>query len=115
MKDTRCDQQVPRLIFLLGCGYTSGHPCLQGGVLELPLSLRQGMVPARLSVLCELHSKRVVYLRLVILTTEHKEWRLSVATNILQEAESDENFMGQIIMGDKTWVYGHDPETKRQS
>ena len=63
---TRCDQKVPRLIFLFGCGYTSGHPCLQGGVLELPLSLGQGMVPAHISVLCELWSKRVVYLRLVI-------------------------------------------------
>ena len=51
---TRCDRNVPRLILLLGCGYTSGHPCLQGGVLELPLSLGQGMVPAHLSVLCEL-------------------------------------------------------------
>ena len=39
---------------------------MQGGVLELPLSLGQGMVPARLSDLCELRSKRVVYLRLVI-------------------------------------------------
>jgi hypothetical protein len=57
---------IPRLIFLLGCGYTLGHPCLQGGVLELPLSLGQGMVPARLSVLCELGLKRVVHLHLVI-------------------------------------------------
>jgi len=39
-----------------------------------------------------------------ILTAEQKEWRLSVATNMLQEAEPDENFMGQIITGDKTWV-----------
>jgi hypothetical protein len=65
---TRCDQKVPRLIFLLGCGYTSGHPCLQGGVLELPLSLGQGMVAAPLSVVCEFRSKRVVYLCLVILS-----------------------------------------------
>jgi len=50
-----------------------------------------------------------------ILTAEQKEWRLSVAKNMLQEAESDENFMGQIITGDETWVYGYDPETKRQS
>jgi len=34
---------------------------------------------------------------------------------MVQEAESDENFMGQIITDDKTWVYGYDPETKRQS
>jgi len=50
-----------------------------------------------------------------ILTVEQKEWRLSVATNMLQEAESEENFMGQIITGDETWVYGYDPETKHQS
>jgi len=241
---TRSDQKVPRLIFLLCCGYTLGHPCLQGGVLELPLSLGQWLVPAHLSVLCELQSKRVVYLRLVIvpavrdvrrtraahvrqilcetgkkwcgdiwnvenclrwavfepcshfrmaqeiwrrprlswwqsavwqrddkqnwrlccanartdpsksalnnpwtlcrgwsvlrnlpghiearfehatccrkfvpriLTVEQKEWRLSVATNMLQEEEWDENFMGQIITGDETWVYAYDPETKRQS
>ena len=29
-----------------------------------------------------------------ILTAEQKEWRLSVTTNVLQEAESDENLMG---------------------
>ena len=62
---TRCDQNVPRLIFLFSCGYTSGLTYLQGGVLELPLSLGQGMVPAHLSVHCELWSKIVVYLRLV--------------------------------------------------
>jgi hypothetical protein len=56
-----------------------------------------------------------VYLRLVILTAEQKEWRLSVATNMLQEAKSDENFMDQIITGYETWVYRYDPETKRQS
>ena len=50
-----------------------------------------------------------------ILTAEQKEWRLCVATNMLQEAESDENFMGQIITGNETWGYGHDPETKWQS
>jgi len=40
---------------------------------------------------------------------------LSVATNMVQETELDENFMGQIITGDETWVYGYDPETKRRS
>ena len=50
-----------------------------------------------------------------ILTTKQKEWHLSVATKMLQETESDENFMGQIITGDETWVYRYDPETKHQS
>jgi hypothetical protein len=44
-----------------------------------------------------------------------KEWHLSVATNKVQETESDKNFMRQIITGDETWVYGYVPETKRQS
>ena len=40
---------------------------------------------------------------------------MSVATSMLQEAESDENFMGQIITGNETWFYEYDPETKHQS
>jgi hypothetical protein len=34
---------------------------------------------------------------------------------LLQEAETDQNFIEGIITGDQTWVYGYDPETKRQS
>jgi len=77
--NTRTDQKVPRLILLLGYGYTSGDPCLQGGVLELPLSLGQWLVPARLSVLCHLRSKRVVYLRLVIVRAVRDVGRASAA------------------------------------
>jgi hypothetical protein len=51
----------------------------------------------------------------LLLLVPQKEWRWSVATNMLQDAESDENIMGQIITGDETWVHGYDPETKRQS
>ena len=40
---------------------------------------------------------------------------MSVATNMPQEAESDEKFIGKIITGDETWVYGYEPETKPQS
>ena len=40
---------------------------------------------------------------------------MSVAANMVQEAQSDENFIGQIMTGDETWVYGYDPETKRLS
>jgi hypothetical protein len=34
---------------------------------------------------------------------------------MLQEAEADENFMGQIITCDETWVCGYDLETIHQS
>jgi len=93
---TRCDQQVPRLIFLLGCGYTSGRPCLQGGVLELPLSLGQGMVPARLSVLCELRLKRVVYLHLVIVRAVRDVARARVACVHQVLCETGKKWWGDI-------------------
>jgi hypothetical protein len=80
---TRCDKKLLRLIFLLVCGYTSGHPCLQGGVLELPLSVGQGMVPAHLSVLCELGLNTVVYLLLVIVRAVW-DVRRSRATRVQQ-------------------------------
>jgi hypothetical protein len=60
---------------------------------------------------------RRVYEKFVsrVLTIEQKEPRLSVVTNLLQEAERDQNLMQDIITGDRTWVYGYDLETKRQS
>jgi len=30
-------------------------------------------------------------------------------------AASDSSFLGNVIMGDETWVYGYDPETRVQS
>ncbi|GFG33641.1 hypothetical protein Cfor_01522 [Coptotermes formosanus] len=47
-----------------------------------------------------------------VLAIEQKDHRLSVATALLQEAETDQNFMEGIIRGDETWVYGYEPETK---
>jgi hypothetical protein len=47
-----------------------------------------------------------------VLTIEHGS---SVATNLLEEAEADQNFMEGITTGDKAWVYRYDPETKRES
>jgi histone-lysine N-methyltransferase SETMAR len=50
-----------------------------------------------------------------VVTIEQKEHRLCVTSNLLQEAEADQNFMEGIITRDETWVYGYDPETKRPS
>ena len=30
-------------------------------------------------------------------------------------AASDSSFLGNVIIGDETWVYGYDPETRVQS
>ena len=50
-----------------------------------------------------------------ILTIEQREHHLTVITNLLQEAEMDQNFMDGIITGDETWAYRYDLETKHQS
>lgn len=50
-----------------------------------------------------------------LLTDEQKHDRLSKATELLECARGDPNFMKTIITGDESWVYGYDPETKTQS
>jgi hypothetical protein len=50
-----------------------------------------------------------------LLTVKQKETRLAVARDMLQCSDQDKNFMKTIITGDKSWVYGYDPETKAQS
>jgi hypothetical protein len=50
-----------------------------------------------------------------VLTIMQKEQCLSVATNLLQEADAYQKFTEGIITGDKTCVSGYNPETKRQS
>ena len=43
------------------------------------------------------------------------ENRVNDCRNLLDAANCDDDFHKKIITGDKTWVYGYDPETKRQS
>ena len=43
-----------------------------------------------------------------VLTVEQKQKLYDCAT-------SDSSFLGNVIMGDETWVYGYDPETSVQS
>jgi hypothetical protein len=46
---------------------------------------------------------------------EQKQLRLKIARDMLDNANSDSNFLNAMIIGDETWVYGYDPETKMQS
>lgn len=50
-----------------------------------------------------------------LLTDEQKLKRMQIAQELLDMAESDPTFMGRIITGDESWIYGYDVETKRQS
>jgi hypothetical protein len=44
-----------------------------------------------------------------------KETHLAVAKDWLHCAEQDANFMRTLTAGDKSWIYGYDPETKAET
>jgi histone-lysine N-methyltransferase SETMAR len=50
-----------------------------------------------------------------LLTPEQKEHRVAVCQDLHERAADNPSFMSRIITGDESWVYGYDPETKRQS
>jgi len=50
-----------------------------------------------------------------VLTVEQKQQRLSISLELHDCAASDSSFLGNVIMGEETWVYGYDPETRVQS
>ncbi|UYV81095.1 hypothetical protein LAZ67_19002780 [Cordylochernes scorpioides] len=49
------------------------------------------------------------------LTNEQKLCRLATCKDMLEMTRTDPEWKDKIITGDETWVYGYDPETKRQS
>jgi len=48
------------------------------------------------------------------LTVEQKQQHLSISLELRDCAASDSSFLGNVIMGDETWVYGYDLETRVQ-
>jgi hypothetical protein len=48
-----------------------------------------------------------------LLSGDQKEYRISVCTEL--KAENDPNFISNIIIGDESWVFGYDAETKQHS
>jgi len=50
-----------------------------------------------------------------VLTVEQKQQRLSISLELRNGAASDYSFLGNVITGDETWVYGYDPETRVHS
>lgn len=50
-----------------------------------------------------------------LLNDDQKVSRVNVCKNLQQRVEHEQEFMSRVITGDKTWVYGYDPETKQQS
>lgn len=52
---------------------------------------------------------------LKMLTKEQKNLCVEIARDNLELVTHDENVLKKVITGDESWVYGYDPETKRQS
>jgi len=50
-----------------------------------------------------------------VLTVEQKQQHLSISLELCDRVTSDSSFLGNVITGDETWVYGYDPETRVQS
>jgi len=50
-----------------------------------------------------------------VLTVEQKQPLLSISLELRDRAASDSSFIGNVIMGDETWVHGYDPDTRVQS
>ena len=51
---------------------------------------------------------------LKLLRTEQKDLRPEIAQDDLEMVSDDENVLKKVITGDKSWLYGYDPETKQQ-
>ena len=47
-----------------------------------------------------------------LLTIEQKRLRFEVAQDNLEMVADDDNVLKKIITGEKSWIYGYDPETK---
>jgi len=49
------------------------------------------------------------------LTIKQKDNRKDMGLHLLEQIQSDRNFLKKVITGDETWIFEYDPETKRQS
>ena len=51
-----------------------------------------------------------------MLTQEHKERRMQVCQELLNQYEAEgDSFLDRIISGDETWCHHYEPQAKRQS
>ncbi|KAJ4444141.1 hypothetical protein ANN_05930 [Periplaneta americana] len=63
----------------------------------------------------DLNMNRVAAKFVPKLLSRTKDLRRDVAQDLLDTANTDPGFLNTVITGDESWVYGYDPETKRQS
>ncbi|PNF17592.1 hypothetical protein B7P43_G14400 [Cryptotermes secundus] len=49
-----------------------------------------------------------------LLQNEQKQHLLEVCRELQQQFQKDPNFLSKVVTGDKSWVYGYEPESKQQ-
>jgi hypothetical protein len=69
-----------------------------------------------LRILKEDLGKRRLCVRFVphSLTPEQREDRVTTCQDITSMADADKKFLNKMILGDETWCFPYDPETKRE-
>jgi hypothetical protein len=50
-----------------------------------------------------------------LLTNDQKQWCVNVGPALREKGNEDQTFISRIIIGDESWIYCYDPETKQQS
>jgi hypothetical protein len=50
-----------------------------------------------------------------LLTNDQKQRLVNMCLELREKANEDPAFISSIVMGDESWIYGYDPETKQQS
>jgi hypothetical protein len=50
-----------------------------------------------------------------LLTNDQRQQCVNVFRELQEKANEDPAFFSGIVMGDESWIYGYDPETKQQS
>jgi len=50
-----------------------------------------------------------------ILSQDQKDHRRDRCLDFLEQIENDHSFLERVIIGDESWIFEYDPETKRQS
>ncbi|UYV71835.1 hypothetical protein LAZ67_9000609 [Cordylochernes scorpioides] len=88
--------------------------------LPLPVEIRRWLVAVDCHFVWWLvpetcRSKRLAKFIPRFLTNEKKLCRLATCEDMLEMTRTDPEWKDKIITGNETWVYGYDPETKRQS
>jgi hypothetical protein len=85
-------------------------------IAEKSMSLQAPLISV-IEILTENLNMRLIAAKFVhrLLTNDQKQRRVKMCLELREKANEDSAFFSRIITGDKSWIYGYDPETKQQS